>query len=288
MPSSWTRRDHLGRCVASSSPKRTSTWLSTTSLRTSTPRGAQRARRRTAGRGGSSARRARRRRRGRASAAPRRPRSRGRGARTRASSRLRRAARGRRPGPGSSRVTAHRGAVRLGMGAEDEPAVVRDVEPLVRVGRPRVGALDARDEVPRAAALAAAHSPNAPSTCSQAPVPARGVGDRVERVERAGVDVAGLRADDRRAVEPPASAVAQRVGQHPALVVGRDRDDRSRCRAEQPQRAIDRGRGAPRRRARGSAARRSSPSRVHVPADALEHARGAPRRARSRAPSGSR
>ena len=72
---------------ASSSPKRTSTWLRTTSLSTSTPSlGAEelgeapRAAR-------SSARPARRRPRARASAAPRRPRTRARGARTPASSR---------------------------------------------------------------------------------------------------------------------------------------------------------------------------------------------------------
>ena len=41
----------------------------------------------------------------------------------------------------------HRTAVRLGMRAEHDAGVVRDVEPLVRVRRPRVGELDAGDEV---------------------------------------------------------------------------------------------------------------------------------------------
>ena len=41
----------------------------------------------------------------------------------------------------------HRRAVRLGVLAEDDPRVVGHVQPLVRVGRPRVGALEARDEV---------------------------------------------------------------------------------------------------------------------------------------------
>ena len=42
---------------------------------------------------------------------------------------------------------AHRRAVRLGMRAEREPGVVRDVQPLVAVGRPRVRALAAAQQV---------------------------------------------------------------------------------------------------------------------------------------------
>ena len=49
----------------------------------------------------------------------------------------------------------------------DEPAVVADVEPLVGVGRPGIGAVHALDQVAQRGD-AAAHSPNAPSTCSQA------------------------------------------------------------------------------------------------------------------------
>ena len=94
----------------------------------------------------------------------------------------------------------------------------------MRVGRPRVGALDAGDEVRERAGDAAAQSPNAPSTCSHAPCRVGGVGDRRQRVEGAGVHLAGLRADDRR---PVASASASRSASatHASLVVGGD-DDR--------------------------------------------------------------
>ena len=51
----------------------------------------------------------------------------------------------------------------------------------------------------RAARSTAAHRPNAPSTCSQAPCALAGGRDLDERVAGAGVDVAGLRAHDRRA-----------------------------------------------------------------------------------------
>ena len=40
-----------------------------------------------------------------------------------------------------------RRGVDVGMGADREPGVVRHVEPLVPVARPRVGQLDAVDEV---------------------------------------------------------------------------------------------------------------------------------------------
>ena len=72
---------------------------------------------------------------------------------------------------------AHRALVRGAVCDDRQPAVVRDVEPLVGVGGPRVRALDARTSA-RRDGLAAAHSPNAPSTCSHAPASRTGVGDR--------------------------------------------------------------------------------------------------------------
>ena len=66
------------------------------------------------------------------------------------------------------RGVGHRAAVHRGVRDDRQPAVVGDVEPLVRVGRPRVGASTPATRCARPGA-AAAHSPKAPSTCTQAP-----------------------------------------------------------------------------------------------------------------------
>ena len=78
---------------------------------------------------------------------------------------------------------------------------------------------------------AAAHRPNAPSTCSHAPAAAVLLGDRRERIERAGVDVAGLRAHDRRGRER-----RQRVGAHAALAVDGDAHEAVAPEAGEPER----------------------------------------------------
>ena len=59
-------------------------------------------------------------------------------------------------------------SVGVGMGAKGDADVEGDVEPLVGVGRPRVGTLRAGRQVPRDGD-AAAQSPKAPSTWSHAP-----------------------------------------------------------------------------------------------------------------------
>ena len=219
--------------AASSSPKRTSTWLSTTSLRTSTPGAAPSA---------SAKRRAQR-----AAAldqlgdavAPERAQRRvdgerrARGARTRASSRARRAAV--RSGAGRPRATPSPRGAAAGSRDEGEAAVVRDVEPLVRVGRPRVGALDAGDQVRGARAR---RRPTARRRRRRAPR-RRAVGDvaiGVERIEGAGVDVARLRADDRRAARSAASALRSASGRIAPWSSVCDAHDRRGAEAEQPQR----------------------------------------------------
>ena len=124
----------------------------------------------------------------------------------------------------------------------------------------------------------AAQSPNAPSTCSHAPCGlARHRRSRRQRVERAGVHLARLRADDRRPVSA-ASAVAQRVGAQPSL----RRRLRRPSGAPRPSRRSARStvtcRFSPTStRTRGAPAR---PSRADVPADRVEHveARGRERR----------
>ena len=87
--------------------------------------------------------------------------------------------------------------------------------------------------------LAAAHRPNAPSTCTHASyVRATGIGGG-EVVERPGVHLARLEADDRRTLA--AGEHAAQVGDvDPALVVGVHLDDRVLTEAEVPDRAVDR------------------------------------------------
>ena len=96
-------------------------------------------------RAGRCARPGRRALRARASAAPPRPRRRARAATARACTAQ--GSRARALPAGSRRVTAIAARSARGVAHEREAAVVGHVEPLVRVGGPRVGALDARREV---------------------------------------------------------------------------------------------------------------------------------------------
>ena len=94
-------------------------------------------------------------------------------------------------------VQAHGRAQGPGVPDHRDPAVIGHVEGLVRVGAPRIGALqpggqggELRD--------GAAQSPNAPSTWTQAPR-AFGDGDCLqERIKGPGVQVPGLQADQQR------------------------------------------------------------------------------------------
>src|ERR1700751_6366427 len=98
------------------------------------------------------------------------------------------------------------------MSTEGEARVVRDVQPLVAVDGPGVGALRTAGEV---AEPGARRRPEAERTVEMEPrTRFRGrVGDRVEIVEGAGIHLACLAADDRRPVaepqflHPPASLV---------------------------------------------------------------------------------
>ena len=109
--------------------------------------------------------------------------------------------------------------MRVRMRGEHDAAVVRHVQPFVRVGGDRVRAADAatRGATRRARA---AQNPNAPSTCSHAPARARRVGDRLDRIERAGVDVAGLRADDAGPVGCESAAASSSARIRPCSSVG--------------------------------------------------------------------
>ena len=96
------------------------------------------------------------------------------------------------------RARGHGGLEVLGVGYENDPAVVGHVQPFVGIGRPRV----VRDGIPAArcarSGQAAAHSPKAPSTCTQESDACGRSRRSPRRIEGPGVDVAGLNADDRR------------------------------------------------------------------------------------------
>ena len=130
----------------------------------------------------------------------------------------------------------HRGAVRLRVLAEDERGVVRDVQPLVRVGDPGIRAFGAAHEVAQARARGRPQPEGAVDVQPRS-VLSRGIGDLLEGVERPGVHLAGLRAHDRRRVDA-FECGAQRVRIHAPLMVRRDRLRRTE--PEQPHRAVDR------------------------------------------------
>ena len=179
-----------------------------------------------------------------------------------------------------SAVTPHRGAVGVGVRDEREAAVVRDVEPLVRVGRPRVGLARRRR---RGGGARATRRPTARTRRRRAarrPARARSVGDlaRSGRTRRCSRRRPARRRSSGRSIAASAVARARPRACGPASSAG-DGDDRAAAEPEQPQRAVDRdvalraGEHADRRRAGEAVA-------LDVPADALEHARGARRRGR--------
>ena len=121
------------------------------------------------------------------------------------------------------------------MRAEHEARVVRDVQPFVRVGRPRVGAFDAVHQRPE---IRRCRSPETERTVDVQPRARRfgRVGDLGQRVDRPGVHLADLGADDRRAVaggECRTEAVRVECALRLAY------DDGRRSEPEQAQRAVD-------------------------------------------------
>ncbi len=138
----------------------------------------------------------------------------------------------------------------------------------MRVGRPRVGPLAAPQEraPPRAGGR-----PEAEGAVDVDPGarPPGGVADRVERVDGAGVHVAGLGADDGGA-GPGREHVLERVGEHRPPLVGGDRLDARRAEPQEAERPVDRhvpllgDDHADRRRSHEALA-------LHVPAGVGEH-----------------
>ena len=155
-------------------------------------------------------------------------------------------------------------AQRGGSRDDRDAAVVRDVEGLVRVGRPRVGASRSRRAGAAASASAAAQSPNAPSTCTQAPCScatsmASPIGSNAPECR-----LPACRHDDRRPARLAPARSASASATDPALVVGGD--GRRRAEPEVAQREVDgvvplRADEHPHPRARRSARRGRRPSR---------------------------
>ena len=128
--------------------------------------------------------------------------------------------------------------MRGGMLREDDPAVVRNVEPLVGIRGPRIRPFDAVDElaIPRARGRP---EPEGAVDVDPGFGGLASVRDRCKRIDRAGVDVARLGADDRgrlRCLE----RLLQRFGAHPALTVHWDELETGGSEPEQPERTIDR------------------------------------------------
>ncbi len=183
------------------------------------------------------------------------------------------------------RLHRHGRDVRVGPRAEDEPAVVRDVEPLVRVGGPRIGERDALDEVP---ALRAHRGPQPERAVDVEP----GVRLAHDRRRSAGRD-----RTSRCSPRPPArrrssgrsssaSAARSPSGSHSTLVVGVHDHELGGADPQQPQRAVDRhvaespDDDADRRRP-------CEPALADIPASLREDLRAVRRRVQSRAPSDS-
>ena len=126
-----------------------------------------------------------------------------------------------------------------GVANDRHPAVVRRVERLVGVGRPRVGAVHAGPPGPHVADRAAAQSPKAPSTCTHAPRVVGELDDRPERVEGPGVDVARLGRTRWWARWPRAAPLRAPLGSEPALIVGSDQFRLAESQGSAARRSID-------------------------------------------------
>ena len=130
---------------------------------------------------------------------------------------------------------AHGGLQRLGIGDHADAAVVRHVQGLVGVGGPRVGAVDAGDEVPQ---RRRGRGPQAEGSVHvhPGPVVVRARDALGERVVGAGVQVARLQHHDRRSLGGR-QGLGER-GRHDASLVVRG-DRRGCAEAEVAKREVD-------------------------------------------------
>ena len=256
------------RCVSAGSPNETSTWLRTTSLRISWPAARRPSAKRAAWRQLRSIRSSRPLRPERAERGPDVDAARPARELRRVVGRIAQARLGRQVLGGDR----HRRAQRLGVAHEREAAVVGDVQPLVAVGRPRVGEAEALDEVRPARGCG---GPQAEGAVDVQPGArrARRLGDRRQRVERAGVEVAGLRAHDGGRRER-----RQRLGPHAPLPVHGHAHEAVAAEADEPER-LDQRRMRLLADHDGDRRRAEQPVGLDVPALRARAPRGAPRRA---------
>ena len=176
----------------------------------------------------------------------------------------------------------HRGPLGGRVANGHEPAVVADVQPLVGIGRPRVGALDAGDEVSQLRADVGPQPEGAVDVQPCVRVVGQRIGHRIGRVEGTGIHVAGLDADDGRDARGRAPRAAARRASGPARPPGCARHALP-TQAQVLERGQEGGSARPRRSPPGSPARRTgrAPRRPSPPCPAP---RAAPPRDRRRCP----
>src|SRR5919199_6995873 len=125
-----------------------------------------------------------------------------------------------------------RGRVR----AEDEARVVRDIQPLVRVGGPGIGALYPFDEIAQTRGSGRPHPERSVDVDPSASLTG-GVADGAERVESPGVHIARLGAHYGRPGDLRESCT-QGVRPHPALAIRRNRAQVRGSKAKEAQGAV--------------------------------------------------
>ena len=145
------------------------------------------------------------------------------------------------PGDGEiAGACAQRGAGGRGVGDDRQGRVVRNVQPLVRVDRPRVCPLHAVDEVAERRRGGGPETERSVDVDPACPALTRCRRDLAHGVEGARVDVAGLRADQGRAGFAR-QCLGQGVRAHRALAVHRNAFGAARTEARHPQRVQQRG-----------------------------------------------
>ncbi len=137
------------------------------------------------------------------------------------------------------RTVRHRRAMRGRVTNERVAGIEGHVEPLVTVGRPRIGVVDARDEMRETWARGCPQAEGAVDMrpCAETP---RNCGTSTDVVERTRVDVARLQQHDRGRVAALRQLRFEGVQTQTPLRVERDEPHLSRADAEHTQRAIDR------------------------------------------------
>src|SRR5574342_408146 len=123
------------------------------------------------------------------------------------------------------------------MGAQDDAAVVWHVEPFMGVRCPGVDTFYAGQQRPQPWAGSGPQPERAIHVDPRAGLVTESA-DLRERIDRPGVDVAGLSTDDRRSGRGSQSVV-QRLRAHPSLLINSDRGEAVDAHTEEPECSID-------------------------------------------------